>query len=86
MYDNTVRSNGSIIVNLSYSTMYIRVLALPKNNNDNALSLSLKKCNEIMQYQYYVGKNNALSLVMHYFWNFRYDIFRSFYLRKKYFK
>ena len=39
-----------------------------------------------MQYQYYVGKNNALSLVMHYFWNFRYDIFRSFYLRKKYFK
>ena len=63
-----------------------RVLALPKNNNDNALSLSLKKCNEIMQYQYYVGKNNALSLVMHYFWNFRYDIFRSFYLRKKYFK
>ena len=69
------------IINIIY-----RVLTLLKNNNDNALSLSLKKCNEIMQYQYYVGKNNALSLVMHYFWNFRYDIFRSFYLRKKYFK
>ena len=84
---NAPRNDGwrwsPILVAAYQDYVEIRVLALLKNNNDNALSLSLKKCNEIMQYQYYVGKNNALSLVMHYFWNFRYDIFRSFYLRKK---
>ena len=40
-----------------------RVLALLKNNNDNALSLSFKIGNGIMQY-YII--NNDIVLIMHY--------------------
>ena len=44
-------------------SVQIRVLALLKNNNDNALSLSFKIGNEIMQY-YII--NNDIALIMHY--------------------
>ena len=40
-----------------------RALALQKNNNDNALSLSFKNGNEIMQY-YII--DNDIELIVHY--------------------